>query len=305
LGYMMLALGVATAAEPLGHTASMFHLFTHAFFKALLFLGAGALIHSVHSNEIWDMGGLAKKMPWTHGTFLVATLAIAGVPPLSGFFSKDEILRAAIENGHPIVFGVALLVAGMTAFYMFRIYFVSFWGKARSEKAGHAHEAPAVMLIPLVILAVLAAIAGFVPMAEYLGTSHGGEHGIHWAIVIPATLAGLIGIALSAFMYTGTKERYVTVARALGNGYTIVKNKFYVDELYLFVTKRVIFDFIARPIAWFDRHIVDGMVNLAAWCTRAMGRGLQPMQTGQVQTYAAWWISGAVFFIILLWMKLS
>jgi len=162
-----------------------------------------------------------------------------------------------------------------------------------------------VMLIPLVILAALAAVAGFVPMAEYLGTGHGGGHGIHWVIVIPATLAGLIGIALSAFMYTGTKERYVAVARALGNGYTVVKNKFYVDELYLFVTKRIIFDFIARPIAWFDRHIVDGMVNLVAWCTRAMGRGLQPMQTGQVQTYAAWWISGAVFFIILLWMKLS
>ncbi|MBU0690182.1 NADH-quinone oxidoreductase subunit L [bacterium] len=305
LGYMMLALGVATAVSPLGHTASMFHLFTHAFFKALLFLAAGALIHGVHSNEIWDMGGLRKKLPVTHLTFLAATLAIAGVPPLSGFFSKDEILRAAVENHHPIVFGVALFVAGLTAFYMFRIYFISFWGDARSEKAEHAHEAPAVMLIPLIALALLAIFAGFVPMGEYLGTSHGGHHGIHWNIAIPATLAGLIGIALSAFMYTGTRERYVAVARALGGMYTVVKNKFYVDEVYLFVTKNIIFHYIARPIAWFDRHIVDGAINLYAWLTGALGRGLKPLQTGQVQTYSAWWISGAVFFIILLWMKLS
>jgi NADH-quinone oxidoreductase subunit L len=303
LGYMMLALGVATSAEPLGHTASMFHLFTHAFFKALLFLGAGSLIHAVHSNEIWDMGGLRRKMPISHITFLIATLAIAGVPPLSGFFSKDEILRAAIENHHPIVFGVALFVAGLTAFYMFRIYFVSFWGRARSEKAEHAHEASPVMTIPLMILAMLAVFAGFVPMAEFLGTSHGGHHGIHWNIAIPATLAGLIGIAISAFMYAGSGERHKAVARALGGFYVTVKNKFYIDELYLFVTKRIIFNLISRPIAWFDRHVVDGMVNLFAWLTGALGRSLKPLQTGQVQTYASWWLSGAVFFIILLWMQ--
>ena len=155
LGYMMLALGVATMEHPLGYSASMFHLFTHAFFKALLFLAAGAVIHAVNTNNIWEMGGLAKKMPVTHATFLVATLAISGIWPFAGFFSKDEILASALASGHYVIFAVALAVAGMTALYMFRIYFVTFWGKNRSDTAGHAHEAPAVMLLPLVILAIL------------------------------------------------------------------------------------------------------------------------------------------------------
>jgi len=212
LGYMMLALGVATMDKPLGYTASMFHLFTHAFFKALLFLGAGAVIHAVHSNEIWDMGGLRRKMPITHITFLIATLAICGFWPLSGFFSKDEILAAALDNGHTFIFGVALFVAGLTAFYMFRIYLVTFWGEPRGSHAHHAHEAPPVMWIPLAVLAVLSVVAGFVPMAGFvgIGAAHAEHGGINFAIAVPATLAALLGTGTAFLLYTGTGSRACT-----------------------------------------------------------------------------------------------
>ena len=167
LGYMMLALGVARMEHPLGFTASLFHLATHACFKALLFLGAGSVIHAVHTNDIREMGGLRRKMPITHATFLIACLAIAGVPGFSGFFSKDEILAAALHGGHPVVFGVALLVAGLTAFYMFRIYFMTFTGEPRDHhKFDHAHESPPSMWVPLAILAVPSVFLGFVPFGK-------------------------------------------------------------------------------------------------------------------------------------------
>jgi len=302
IGYMMLALGVASMSHPLGYTASMFHLFTHAFFKALLFLGAGAVIHAVHSNEIWDMGGLRRKMPVTHATFLVATLAIAGIWPLSGFFSKDEILASALESGHYGIFAVALGVAGLTAFYMFRIYFVTFWGPHRSDHAEHAHEAPAVMTLPLVALAVLSAVAGFVPMGQYVSIGHHGEHGgVNLAIAIPATLMALAGIGLAAFFYVGDTQRAAQAASSLGVIYRAVKNKLYVDEVYLFVTHNIIFRFISRPIAWFDRHVVDGGVNLAAWIACTLGAILRHLQTGQVQTYSLYCVAGALLTALILW----
>jgi NADH-quinone oxidoreductase subunit L len=306
LGYMMLALGVCSAAHPLGYTASMFHLFTHAFFKALLFLGAGAVIHAVHSNEIWQMGGLAKKMPITHATFLTATLAIAGIPPLAGFFSKDEILLAALASGHTVVFAVALLVAGLTAFYMFRIYFVTFWGKPRSHGAAHAEEAPVVMWLPLAILAVLSVVAGFVPMSSFVswGESHGGHHGIDLWIAIPATAIALLGIGLAWFFYAGDSARAARAAAAFGILYRTVKQKFYIDEVYLFITKSLIFPFVARPIAWFDRHVVDGGVNLSGWITRTTGAVCRHFQTGQVQTYSIWFVGGTLFVALILWTAL-
>ena len=309
LGYMMFALGVATMDHPLGYTASMFHLFTHAFFKALLFLGAGALIHAVHSNEIWDMGGLARKMPITHATVLIATLAIAGIWPLAGFFSKDEILVSALENQHYGIFGLGLLVAGITAFYMFRIYFVSFWGKARSKHAEHAHEAPLVMLIPLMILAVLSVVAGWVPMGEFVslgGASHGAaegaHHGINWAVAGPSLFVAAIGISVAWFLYgSGHEERSKSVASSLGGVYTTIKKKFYFDELYLFITHKVVFRFVAAPIAWFDRHVVDGGVNLSGWITRTSSTALSRLQTGQVQTYGAWFVGGSIGALLVLW----
>jgi NADH-quinone oxidoreductase subunit L len=303
LGYMMLALGVVTMASPLGYTAGMFHLFTHAFFKALLFLAAGAMIHAVHSNEIWEMGGLRRKMPITHATFLIATLAIAGIFPLAGFFSKDEILAAALQTHHYGIFAVALAVAGMTAFYMFRIYFVTFCGKARTDHAAHAHEAPAVMWIPLAILAALSVVAGFVPMGEFVSIGEPLEHEgfINFPVAIPATLVALAGIGLAWFFYAGETNRAARAAVAFGAIHRTVKQKFYIDEVYLFITHSIIFKYVSRPIAWFDRHVVDGGVNLSAWLTRGMGAAFRHTQTGQVQTYSIWYVGGAMFVILVLW----
>jgi len=311
LGYMMFALGVATMANPLGYTASMFHLFTHAFFKALLFLGAGAVIHAVHTNEIWEMGGLRRKMPITHATFLVATLAIAGIFPLAGFFSKDEILAAAWNSEHYGIFAIGLIVAGLTAFYMFRIYFVTFCGKHRTAAAGHAHEAPAVMWVPLAILAVLSCVAGFVPMGEFVSIGEPLEHEagisifglatIEPMIAIPATLVALFGIGMAWYFYAGDTNRAARAAAAFGGVYRTIKQKFYVDEVYLFITKSIVFQFVARPIAWFDRHVVDGGVNVSAGMTKLAGSTFRHAQTGQVQTYGVWYVGGAMFILLVLW----
>lgn len=301
LGYMMLALGVATMEQPSGYTASMFHLFTHAFFKALLFLGAGAVIHAVNTTNIWEMGGLAKKMPITHITFLIATLAIAGIWPFAGFFSKDEILASTLASGRNILFVSSLMVAALTALYMFRIYFVTFWGSGRSEHTHHAHEAPAVMLAPLIVLAVLSAAAGFVPMGTYVGIGEAAEHhGINFAIAVPATAAALLGIGLAWFFYAGQTNRASQAAALLGKLHTIVKQKFYIDEIYLFIVHKIIFRFVARPVAWFDRHVVDGGVNLSAWITRTSGDKLKYLQTGQVQVYALWFVGGMLFVLLIL-----
>lgn len=305
LGYMMLALGVSTSDHTMGYTASMFHLFTHAFFKALLFLGAGSVIHAVHTNSIWEMGGLAKKMPITHITFLIATLAISGIWPFAGFFSKDEILAAALASGHTVIFGMSMLVAGLTAFYMFRIYFVTFWGPGRGHGADHAHEAPALMWVPMAILAVLSAVTGFIPMGEYVSLGeHEAHHGVNLAIAIPATVVALLGISVAAFMYLGDGSRARAAASAMGVVYQTVKQKFYFDEVYLFVTHRIIFRLIARPVAWFDKRVVDGGVDASGWVTRQSGWLLSLAQTGQVQTYGLWFTGGVAFVILILWCAL-
>lgn len=320
LGYMMFALGVASYDHPLGYTASMFHLFTHAFFKALLFLGAGSVIHAVHTNNIWQMGGLKKYMPITHGLFLLATLAIAGIPPLAGFFSKDEILAAALHSGHTGVFAVGLLVAAMTAFYMFRIYFVTFWGERRGTDPSHdhehghgdhghstPHESPAIMWVPMAVLGLLTIGAGFVPIPEWVrlvplnGKLPEVHHGIDLAVAIPGTLAAVIGIGLAWFFYAGAPERAQGAVLKLGRLYRVIKAKFYFDEIYLFITKSIIFRLIAGPVAWFDRMVVDGLVNATGWVTRLGGTAVNAAQTGQVQTYGAWLMSGAVLAVVLLW----
>ena len=302
LGYMMFALGVATVHEPLGYTASMFHLFTHAFFKALLFLGAGSVIHAVHNNDIWNMGGLAKKMPVTHITFLIATVSIAGIYPFAGFFSKDEILLAAMESGNKLIFVTGLLVACMTAFYMWRVYFVTFWGKARSKHAEHAHESSFIMLVPLVTLAVFSIASGFIPFADYVHFGPPPAHeGINMKVAVPGTLAGIIGIGLAWFMYARGAVRATAFVAKMGVVYGWIKNKFYFDELYLFITKKLIFNLVAVPVAWFDRHVVDGSMNLAGWLTRMSGGGLRHVQTGQLQTYGVWLVAGTMFILLILW----
>jgi NADH-quinone oxidoreductase subunit L len=300
IGYMMLALGVSGMGghEGLGYMASMFHLFTHAFFKALLFLCAGAIIHAVHSNYMNEMGGLRKYLPVTHLTFLVACLAIAGIPPLSGFFSKDEILVAAYHH-NKVLFAMEYFVAGLTAFYMFRLYYSIFWGKI-PEYHHKPHEAPKVMTVPLIFLALGAAFAGFIPFSD-LVTSDRQAFDLHteWGIAIPSVLIALAGIAIATLMYLKETDIPQKAATFFRGFYRAAYHKFFVDEVYLFITKKIIFDRISRPIAWFDRHIVDGSMNGLSYITNEASERIKGFQSGQVQQYGLIFVSGAVFLALL------
>ncbi len=300
IGYMMTALGVSGYGghEGLGYMASMFHLFTHSMFKALLFLGAGAIIHAVHSNFMNDMGGLRKYLPITHLTFLVACLAIAGIPPFSGFFSKDEILAAAFHNNRGL-FIVEYIVAGITAFYMFRLYFSIFWGDERHYHSD-PHEAPISMTIPLIILATGAAFSGFIPFSR-LVTSDGRafESEIEWSIAVPSVLIGLIGIGIAWIMYSKKTAIPDRLASTFRYSYKWAYNKFYIDEIYLFITKRIIFRYISKPLAWFDRHIVDGTMNSLAAVTQIVSFRIRDFQSGQLQKYAFIFISGTILFALI------
>jgi NADH-quinone oxidoreductase subunit L len=301
IGYMMLALGVSGYGghEGLGYMASMFHLFTHAMFKALLFLGAGAIIHAVHSNYMTDMGGLRKYLPVTHITFLIACLTIAGIPPLSGFFSKDEILAAAFHS-NKILFAVEYAVAGLTAFYMFRLYFSVFWGKDT-----HYHhtpqEAPATMTIPLIVLAIGSVVTGFIPFNK-LVTSDGKilESELELAVAIPSVLIGLLGIGIAYVMYRKENSISDKLAARFKYSYKWAFNKFYIDEVYLFVTKKIIFRYISEPVAWFDRHVVDATMNGIAAVTQSVSFRIRGFQSGQLQKYAFVFITGAIMLVILL-----
>lgn len=299
LGYMMLALGVSgyEGHHGLGYTASMFHLFTHAMFKALLFLGAGAIIHAVHSNVMTDMGNLRKYLPITHITFLIACLAIAGIPPFAGFFSKDEILVAAFEKSK-ILFGIEYFVAGLTAFYMFRLYYVVFWG--RETHYHHTpHESPLTMTVPLMLLALASITTGLIPFGEFVTATGEALHGkIHWNIALPSIAVAATGIALATLMYYRPTAMPDKIAGTFRGFYTAVYNKFYFDELYLFVTKRIIFNLISRPIAWFDRHVVDAAMNSLAWITVAVSERIKGTQSGHLQHYAFWFVSGALLLAL-------
>jgi len=287
IGYMMFALGISKngGEAGLGYMASMFHLFTHAFFKSLLFLGAGSVIHMVHSNEMKDMGGLRKLMPVTHIAFLIACLAIAGIPPFAGFFSKEEILTAAFHE-NKIIYGIALFTAALTSFYMFRLYFNIFWSKEASIAAhgntdhnanthskdthdNHDHgEGPWVMKLPLIILATCAVGVGFIPFSS-LVTSDGKALETHIDLVfsIAPVVLSILAILLAASFYKNQNEKSDKVASAFGGFYTAAYKKFYVDEVYIFMTKRIIFPFIGQPIAWADKNIVDGFMVLLAKVT--------------------------------------
>lgn len=304
IGYMMVALGVSGyGAEGLGYMASLFHLFTHAFFKALLFLGAGSVIHTVHSNVMTDMGGLKKFMPITHITFLVACLTIAGIPPFSGFFSKDEILVAAYEH-NKIIFGVQYLVAGITAFYMFRLYFNIFWSHTPSYY--HTpHESPATMTIPLIILAMASAFSGFVPFHALVTTDGNPLHTeFHWMIAAPSIAIAVVGIGVAFVLYYKKNSKPESVANTLKGLYTMAYSKFYVDEIYLFITHKVIFNLISRPVAWFDRHIVDGTMNFIGNTTVFFSGAIKKMQSGQVQWYI-WYFTSGVLLLVLLMLYLN
>ncbi len=300
IGYMMLALGVSGygAEHGLGYMASMFHLFTHAMFKALLFLGAGAVIHAVHSNEMGDMGGLRKYLPITHLTFLVACLAIAGIPPFAGFFSKDEILVAAFEHSK-VLFAIEYLVAGLTAFYMFRLYYNIFWSE--EPHYHHApHEAPAIMTGPLLFLAAASACVGFLPFSELVTSDRMAfEAHMHWNIAIASVAVAVIGIAIATVLYRKKSGTPDSIANSLQGIYTAAYRKFYIDEIYVFVTKQIIFRRVAEPIAWFDRNVIDGSMNGIAFTTNLLAERIKWFQSGQMQWYAFVFVCAAIGFVLL------
>jgi NADH-quinone oxidoreductase subunit L len=301
IGYMMVALGVSGygGEAGAGYMASLFHLFTHAFFKALLFLGAGSVIHAVHSNLMTEMGGLRKHMPITHITFLIACLTIAGIPPLSGFFSKDEILLAAFER-IPLLFYVQWAVAGITAFYMFRLYFSIFWSHTPEYKHP-PHESPATMTIPLVLLSFASVFSGFVPFSE-LVTSDGKAltTSLDWMFAVPSVAIALLGIGLAALLYQKQNSRPQAIAEKLNGFYTTVYRKFYIDEIYLFITHKILFQSVAQPVAWLDKHVVDGAVNLAASTTERLAVAIKKMQSGQMQLYIWFFTSGVLLLTLLI-----
>ena len=322
LGYMIMALGLfghdmALGEESVGYVAGTLHLMTHAFFKGLLFLGAGSVIHAVHTNDIQDMGGLHKKMKVTTWTFIIASLSIAGIFPLSGFWSKDEIVATTVH--HPVFFIGTLMIAFMTAFYMFRLCFLTFTGQPRDHhRFEHAHESPKVMTGPLVLLAVLSVIAGWwaLPWLEhgYSSFVHYGEmhhEGPNYWLMLISTVVAVSGITLAYLMYYKRSISADKVAERFRPIHTFLYNKWYFDELY----QKVIIDpimkvadymwnFDARVIdgavngtawltivwsdlkLWFDIWIVDGAVNGSGWVVRQLGGALRYLQSGSMQFYA-------------------
>ena len=306
IAFMMFALGVAGWGEGRneGYTAAMFHLFTHAFFKALLFLGAGAVIHAVHSNEMKDMGGLRKALPITHITFLLACLAIAGVPPFAGFFSKEAILSSAFQGNLPI-FYVALFTSGLTAFYMFRLYFRIFWQNPLLKTEGHNHESHTwAMNISLMILALGAVFAGFIPFGSFVSAEGKAvELPFHLMFSIAPVLIGLTGILVAYALYGKKNELPEKITTALGVFYQWAYRKFYMDEVYLFVTKRILFNLVGRPAAWFDKTVVNGMINGSATSTMFASEAIKKMQSGRLQTYTMFFLGGVLVLAALLVIK--
>jgi NADH-quinone oxidoreductase subunit L len=300
IGFMMVALGVSGYGEHegLGYMASMFHLFTHAMFKALLFLGAGSVIHAVHSNEMNHMGGLRKYMPITNWTFLIACLAIAGIWPFSGFFSKDEILSACYEFS-PYMGGIMTFIAGLTAFYMFRLYFGIFWGK--EHKHAHTpHESPFAMAFPLIFLATVTVFAGWIPFGHFV-TSDRANYDIHidWTVAGISLGVAAFSIGLATMLYRKESEVPKKLAKTFSGLYRAASDRFYLDEVYLFVTKKIIFNLVSTPIAWFDRHVIDATMDGFAGVTQWTSVKIKGFQSGQVQQYAYVFLLGTLIIAAL------
>jgi len=308
LGYMVMAVGLS------GPTPAMFHLTTHAFFKALLFLGAGSVIHGLHEEQdIWKMGGLKKKMPITFWTFIIGTLALSGVPPFSGFYSKDSILAQALEQNNYLLFGVGVFVAALTTFYMFRLFFVAFLGDARNEKAKHAHESPAVMTLPLVVLALFAVIGGFIGITNNYGSqftpdreslSMAGQALEPLHNIVPMLL-GIGAVAVGLFAAWTLYGRAATdpLPARLGGLAEAMKNKFYFDELYEATVIRW-HDWIAAVCDWFDRWMIEGFcIGLIRGGTNLSGRMLRLVQTGNLQTYAFLFVFGLAVLLYFVLVK--
>ena len=322
IAFMMVALGVCLPGHEtvldnhtqLGYMASMFHLFTHAMFKACLFLGAGCIIHAVHSNEMALMGGLRKYMPVTHITFLISCLAIAGIPFFSGFSSKDEIITACFQYS-PWVGWIMTGVAAMTAFYMFRLYYGIFWGTENKEAHEHQtpHEAPLTMTVPLIVLCVITVgvgvyttIAGFTGMGGSFGSfvsAAGTDYTIHFDTTVAATSTSIaiISICLATFIFKGETQPVADkLYKTFPKLHRAAYKRFYQDEIWLFVTHKIIFNLVSKPIAWFDRHVIDGTFNFMAWGAAEGGESIRSWQSGDVRNYAVWFLTGAVALALVL-----
>ncbi|SEG62268.1 NADH-quinone oxidoreductase subunit L [Paenibacillus sp. UNC499MF] len=293
LGYMMMALGVSAT-----YTAGMFHLFTHAFFKALLFLGAGSVIHAVHTQDITKMGGVGGKMKITAWTFAIGTLALSGIPPFSGFWSKDAILSQAYET-NSLLFWVGIAGAFFTALYMARLFFLVFWGKSRSGQ--EAHESPTSMTVPLLLLAVPAALAGFLytPWSGWFGdwlTGRTEEPAVHAGVMVLSTAAGVLGLVLGYLLYARKPESSLFSAKFPWL-YNLVRRKYYIDEIY-----RTVIVLPLRGIGYLlqavDTFIVGGAVRLATAAAVGLGRTGSRLQNGQVQTYGLITLLGLLVLIL-------
>jgi len=325
LGYMFMALGVGA------FTAGIFHLMTHAFFKALLFLGAGSVIHAMSDEQdMRKMGGLANRLPWTHGTMLVATLAIAGIPPLSGFFSKDEILSSAFASGHFGVWITGMVGAVLTAFYMFRLYVLTFRGPSRldAHAESHLHESPPSMIVPLAVLAVLSAIGGLLgpPMIEgghafarWLApvfasgveaaghgaeaAGHGAAAGHHlpvateWMLIAMSVVAGIVGIVLALRFYLQQPQVATALQQRWSGVHRMLLNKYWVDELYDRTVVSPIHAMSRRLWTFWDTKIVDGIVNGVGHTLEGVSAVLRLVQTGFVGTYAMGFAIGVLVLL--------
>jgi NADH-quinone oxidoreductase subunit L len=322
LGYMFLALGVGA------FSAGIFHLMTHAFFKALLFLATGSVIHAMGGEQdMTRMGGLSKKIRWTYLTMLTATLAIAGFPPLAGFFSKDSILEHAYlsEHGGRILYAFGLLTALLTSFYMFRLIFLTFHGKPRfDEHKVHVHESPKSMLVPLMILAVLSIIGGWMAAPAFLGgpdyfakflepvfaqSTVGAEaaeataHALEIPLAIVAVITALLGFAMAFWLYLKQPGKPEQLAKSMRGLYNTLLNKYYVDEIYAAL--------IVKPLLWISRNIlwqtvdvraIDATVNGIAEGAMGIGDGVRHTQSGNTRSYAVWVVIGALVIIaIIFW----
>ncbi|MFD1735215.1 NADH-quinone oxidoreductase subunit L [Bacillus salitolerans] len=302
LGYMMLALGSA------GYVAGVFHLMTHAFFKALLFLAAGSVIHATHIQDIEKLGGLWKKLRFTAPLFLIGTLAISGVPLFSGFFSKEEILLATWAHGNYGLFWLAVVAAFFTAFYMFRLFFLVFTGEQR-EKVQHVHESHGVMLFPMIVLGVLAIVAGYVNtpwFGTFLGDwlvegnhalGHGHIEGPFWIMVV-ATLVSLAGILLAYMIYGNKKISRDWLSSYFPAGYSILKNKYFVDEFYqnsiVFATKT-----FSLFLKYIELFIIEGIIKAVKGITFSINRFGTSLQNGQVQVYGSIAFVGLAVLILI------
>ena len=297
LGYMVMALGLGSS------TVAMYHLSTHAFFKALLFLGAGAMIHGLHTQNIWEMGSLLRKMPVTAYTFLIGTLALCGVPPFSGFFSKDEILLLAFEHNR-LIYVVALFTAMLTAFYMTRVIWIAILRPGHDSSHSHetTHDAPWIMKAPLLVLALLSAVGGFIGIPEFILGEHIHETQLNLSVAATSVVAAFLGISIGTFIYSKKKLPKDPLIEVFGETYQFVVKKYYLDEFFSALAG-MFQNTLARMLFWFDSNVVmqkgvDGVAGL----TRGLGSFLRRAQTGFVQTYAlvfGFGIAALIYFMLM------